>query len=225
MYFPESEVIAREHNDLRRVVELIDLQLATIFSSAPLRATDFACIIDCDPNQVDSVFDLLAGLGVLRSEAMVECERCQNLMPGVAFRQAIDDEDRFECSSCGHPYRSRSQPILIYRMTSQALSQPKPELPGDEPSAAAGEEPLGVRAQEVLVAMLNLGAIDSDTRRSTEEIASEALGSGADANSLKSVMADLNTRKLIETKTGRNGGCWLTKAGHARAEKLRNQKQ
>lgn len=143
MYFPESEVIAREHNDLRWVVELVDLQLATIFSSAPLRATDFAYIIECDTNQVDSVFDLLAGLGVLRSEAMVECERCQNLMSAAAFRQAIDDEDRFECSSCGHPYRRRTQPVLIYRMTSQALSQPKPELPEDETPAADEDEPLG----------------------------------------------------------------------------------
>lgn len=224
MYFHESDAIVRDHADLQGIVEQIDLQLATIFAPAPLRATDFACAIGCDMNQVASAFELLAGLGLLRSEAMVECERCQNLMSAATFRQAMDEEDRFECSSCGHVYRRRSQPVLIYRMTSQALSQPKPELPVDESPAAAREEPLGGNAQDVLVAMLELAAIDCDTLRSTEDIATKALGPTTNANSLKSVMSDLSTRKLIETKTGRNGGCWLTTTGHARAEKLRSRK-
>lgn len=223
MYFPESETIVRDHPDLLGVVEPIDLHLATIFAPAPLRARDFSCDIGCDTNQVDSVFELLAGRGLLRSEAVVECDQCQNLMSAAAFHQAVEDEDGLDCSSCGRRFRSRTQPIIVYRMTSQSLARPRPKLPEAEPHSAIGEEPLGERAQLVLVAMLELGAVDSDTRRSTDEISAKAIGENADANSLKSVMADLSTRRLIDTKTGRRGGCWLTETGHARALKLRNR--
>jgi hypothetical protein len=135
MYFQESDAIVCDDPDLLGVVEQIDLQLATNFSSAPLRATDFASAIGCDTNQVDSVFELLAGRGVLRSEAMVECERCENLMSAAAFRQAMDDEDEFECSGCGRPFRSRTQPIIVYRMTTEVLARPKPEVEGDDGTA------------------------------------------------------------------------------------------
>ncbi|MCX7701855.1 MAG: hypothetical protein N2039_13335 [Gemmataceae bacterium] len=88
------------------------------------------------------------------------------------------------------------------------------------PDRAVEEELLSNRAQSVLIAMLKLGALDSDQRRSTEEIAIKALGDATDPNALKSVMADLKTRKLIQTREGRGGGCWLTEAGRRRAEKL-----
>ena len=63
-------------------------------------------------------------------------------------------------------------------------------------------------------------AVDSDARRSTAVIVDQAFGLEADANSLKSVMSDLATRQLIQTREGRGGGCWLTEAGRKRAEKL-----
>jgi hypothetical protein len=88
------------------------------------------------------------------------------------------------------------------------------------PDRPVEEEPLSDRAQSVLMAMLELGALDSDQRRSTEDIAIKTLGDGTDPNALKSVMADLKTRKFINSKTGSGGGCWLTEAGKRRAEKL-----
>lgn len=90
------------------------------------------------------------------------------------------------------------------------------------PDHPVEDEPLSDRAKLVLEAMIELGALDSDRRQPTEEIAIKALGDSADPNALKSVMADLNTRKLIEAKKGRGGGCWLTEIGRQRAEKLRN---
>lgn len=91
------------------------------------------------------------------------------------------------------------------------------------PAGTVADEPLGERSQLALIAMFELGALDSDRRRSTEDIAAKALGDDADSNSLKSVMAELKTRELIESKTGRGGGCWLTEKGRARADKLRSQ--
>ena len=96
MFFQESEVIAREHQDLLRVVEQVDARLSTIFSPAPLRPADFSSVLGAEENQVVSVFELLAQKGVLFTEEMVECERCQNLMSADAFRQALEDEDEFE---------------------------------------------------------------------------------------------------------------------------------
>jgi hypothetical protein len=227
MFFQESEAIAREHPDLLRVVEQVDQQLSGICSPAPLRPADFSCALGADDNQVLSLFDLFAQRGVLLPEEMVECERCHNLMPAGALRDAIQDEDQLECTTCSRVFPRRTNPILVYRMTDQALSRTrakaKPralqisEMFGSPPS----EEPLSERAKLVLEAMLVLDALDSDRLRSTEEIAIKALGDGADPNALKSVMADLNTRKLIETKKGRGGGCWLTESGRLRAEKLR----
>jgi hypothetical protein len=91
-------------------------------------------------------------------------------------------------------------------------------VPG--PTTDPREEPLGDRAQLVLVAMLQLKAFDADSRQSTAAIAKRALGPGVDANSLKPVVSELVTRELIDSRTGRGGGCWLKPAGRERAEKL-----
>ncbi len=231
MFFHESEAIAAEHPDLLRVVEQVDQRLAEISSSAPLRPGDFSCVLDAEENQVISVFELLATKDVLLAEQMVECERCQNLMSANAFREAVREEDPFECAGCGRVFPKRSPVLRVYRLSAQALRRTKASA---RPPAAqiskllgvqASEEPLSDRAQLVLVAMLELDAVDSDRRRSTEEIAIKALGNDADPNALKAVMAELKTRRLIDSKTGRGGGCWLTDAGIARAQKLRNEQK
>lgn len=83
------------------------------------------------------------------------------------------------------------------------------------------DEPLSDRAQDLLLAMLEMGLFDSDHRKPTEEIAAKAFGAAADANAAKNPMAELNTRGLVDSKVGRGGGCWLTDSGLARAKKLR----
>lgn len=226
MFFRESDLIAREHPDLIREVERLDARLATVRSQSPLRPKDFAGVINAEANLVESLFELLAEHGVVAADKMVECDRCQILNSADAFRRAIADEDLFECAGCGAAVPARTQIEVIYRMTPTSLAfalaarsaQRPPPSQTTVPTLA--EEPLSDRAQEVLVAMLDLGAIDSDRRQSTEMIAKKA--SDGDANALKAVMSDLKTRGLIVTKTGRGGGCWLTTSGHARAVKLRD---
>jgi hypothetical protein len=137
MYFPESESIARKHQDLYRVVELVDAQLSEVFSSAPLRPADFACAIGADTNQVVSVFELLARHGVLLPETAVECQHCQTLSSAAAFRQALDDEDDFECSHCSRRLRKYTTPITVYRMAAKVAARPKPEADSDGGIAAA----------------------------------------------------------------------------------------
>lgn len=228
MFFLESDAIARDHSDLLGVVEQVDQCLGRMSCAAPLRPRDLACSLNADEYQLTSVLELLAENNVLRSAEMVECERCQNLMLADDFRQAIKDEDQLECTSCGRAIPRRSQPIVVYRLTNQALNRNRASAKSREAQLSEligvlpSNDPLSERAQCVLSAMLELGAVDSDHRYSTEAIAEKALGRGADANALKSVMAELKTRSLIESKTGRGGGCWLTESGRQRAEKLRD---
>lgn len=128
MYFHESEAIALEYRDLQPVVEQVDELLATIFTAAPLRPADFSFKLGCDANQVISFFDLLVTRDVLLVETMVECERCHTLMPASAFQQAVADEDDFECSSCSRPFGHRTPVTIVYRMTAETLSRPKPAV-------------------------------------------------------------------------------------------------
>jgi len=227
MFFQESETIAGDYPDLLETVQQVDAQLSGITSPAPLRPADISSLLGAEENQVVSVFELLAKKGVLFDEEMVDCERCENLMSANEFRQAIEDEDDFECTGCSRIFPTNSESILIYRMTAEALSRTKAEAllrdarNSEKSKSVSNDEPLGERAQVVLIAMLELGAIDSDSRKSTEDIAGRALGHQADANSLKNVISELNTRRLIKTKMGRGGGCWLTESGHLRAQKLR----
>jgi len=139
MYFHESEAIALEHRDLQPVVEQVDELLATIFTAAPLRPADFSFKLGCDANQVISFFDLLVKRELLLSEAMVECERCHNLMPASAFEQAIADEDDFECTSCSRLFRRRTPVITVYRMTAETLARPKPAVATPDVESALRE--------------------------------------------------------------------------------------
>jgi hypothetical protein len=223
MYFPESEAIASDQPDLGNLVELVDEQLAIVFAPSPLRPADFACVLDADENQVYAVFESMAQLGLLEHTETVECPECNTLSAAEDFAQAISDEDDFECSSCGRTIHRRTPTTVLFKLSGRALTGARPVVPNSSmgSSPLVSEEPLSERSQYVLVAMLDLGAIDSDGRRSTADIAAKALGKQADANALKTVMADLSTRKLIQTKTGPGGGCWLTEPGIARANKLR----
>lgn len=63
----------------------------------------------------------------------------------------------------------------------------------------------------ILSAMRELGAVESDHRKSAGEIARAA--TGGPANSIKHIMVELKGRGLIESMGGRSGGHWLTSAG------------
>ena len=85
------------------------------------------------------------------------------------------------------------------------------------------DEPLNERQTTLLVALLNLGAFDADSRATSDDAAVEAFGPSSGRNDVAKVIADLSKPPLamIETKGGRGGGVWLTAAGRKRAEKLK----
>jgi hypothetical protein len=81
------------------------------------------------------------------------------------------------------------------------------------------DTPLSARQLNILEALYLLGAFDADTRQTTEEIAVKAEGKGVDPAGFKEPIAELGSLKLVETKRGRSGGCWLTGKGRERAER------
>ena len=83
---------------------------------------------------------------------------------------------------------------------------------------AANDDPiLNDSHRCLLVAMLDLKAVDSDHLRPADEIVVRAFGRDAFANDHKKPLADLVRFGLAASKRGRGGGSWLTPAGIERA--------
>ena len=78
-------------------------------------------------------------------------------------------------------------------------------------------ECLSTTCELILLEMLNLGAKDHESRKTTADI---ARAMKADANSLKSSVARLSKMKLVGTSRKPGGGCWLTPSGAQCAERL-----
>jgi hypothetical protein len=107
----------------------------------------------------------------------------------------------------------------------QAPPSPRPDNQIEhhhaEPTYGA-EEPLSQDQRDFLVAALELGAVDSDSRRTAEEIVRKAKGDYADPPNAKRALSNLvRARGLLCSTTGKQGGYWLTAVGRARAERIK----
>ena len=80
--------------------------------------------------------------------------------------------------------------------------------------------PLGDRARDILVAMLEMRAFDSDCRKSNPELTTKAFGPSVEPNDQKEVFVVLKNAGLVDVQRGRGGGYWLTAAGKLRAQRL-----
>ena len=69
------------------------------------------------------------------------------------------------------------------------------------------------RQRNCMRALLELTALDAESRQTTDEIAVRTEGREAKANAFKEPLSDLVGRGLVESKTGRQGGYWLTVDG------------
>jgi hypothetical protein len=65
---------------------------------------------------------------------------------------------------------------------------------------------------DILDALRALRATDSERRKTGREIARRVGGDVTD-QSVKAPLADLKCRELVDSRTGRNGGTWLTPGG------------
>lgn len=70
------------------------------------------------------------------------------------------------------------------------------------------------RQRDCMRALLKLGAFNADSRWRCQDIAVKAEGRDANVNGFKEPLSDLVLRGLAQSRTGREGGYWLTACGH-----------
>jgi len=83
---------------------------------------------------------------------------------------------------------------------------------------------LSDRQYNILVAMLELKALTAESRTTIDRIAVKSEGAAVSPEQFKRPMSGLKKRRLVDSKTGRDGGCWLTDKGQELAERLKNNR-
>jgi hypothetical protein len=89
----------------------------------------------------------------------------------------------------------------------------------EEEANTEADPPLSERQLEVLEALHQLKAFDSNTRRTTDNVAVRVGGKDANPACFKEPIVELTSLGLVGTKQGRGGGCWLTAKGKERIER------
>lgn len=93
------------------------------------------------------------------------------------------------------------------------------ERPHEESQSLGPQPDLTDRHNLVLQALLELGAVNLSSRRTTQQVACKAGGRTADAEEFKLPVAELVRLGFVKSKRGRKGGCWLTELGKRQAQK------
>jgi hypothetical protein len=111
------------------------------------------------------------------------------------------------------------------KKSSTSILSPPP--PRDNPvivSSGQQEPILSVRQQEVLYALLALGATCSDKRCTARKVAREVIPQTANVHDekdkIRKAIAGLRDVGFVQTAYGHDGGSWLTPTGEARARRL-----
>jgi hypothetical protein len=108
-----------------------------------------------------------------------------------------------------------------------AANQGAPAIPSEMLSVTV-TEPGDARLQEsqldILQALRAMGAFTVDTKKTGEEIATK-VGGNATAQSVKKPLSNLKKLKLVDSRTGRRGGSWLTVRGKEIIDRRRPSKR
>lgn len=83
----------------------------------------------------------------------------------------------------------------------------------------------GGKHRVILQAMMELGAKSLETRQNQQQIAGRAIGQYATSEDVKDEMSELKRRELIDSKTGRSGGSWLTSKGIEAAQHIKSKSE
>jgi hypothetical protein len=138
-----------------------------------LRVGDFASFLGADPNQVTSVFDMLALADVLRREDMIECPYCGMVALCSDFEAALDEDDEFRCSDCDRPLtRTAVRTVATYRRGEKWKETPRlqktydpADLVGPSPALAASNVGLDEHAWYTHVRLAEVYAVGKDALR------------------------------------------------------------
>lgn len=129
MYFPECERLAAEQPGLAEDIIRVDSVLHDVQESGGvLRIADVASKLRVRESIVSGIFAELGRAGLLRKENYVECPECGALEDPEEYQTAVDDEDAYECSRCGHDLTKDKPPLVdAYRVGASAVRPSRPE--------------------------------------------------------------------------------------------------
>jgi hypothetical protein len=121
-------------------------------------------------------------------------------------------------------WRRRDEIAHLKQLAAIALLRARDE--GGPPTGTDGNgnraEPSLSRDQRwLLVAALRLSAIHSDSRKNAKVLLIKARGEFDKPANVKKALSRLVREGLLDSRTGRGGGYWLTPAGKLRAERLK----
>lgn len=152
MFFRESEICATEQPGLSCIIEKIDQILQSLPPGSVLRPEEIAVKLSEKSSQVSGVMECLRKHELLYLKEYVECPKCETLNDLTKYREAVIDEDSFECSDCqlnltkSHPkivkvYRINAKKIQSTTRITESLGELMPtiELPTKIPPAIIGE--------------------------------------------------------------------------------------
>jgi len=132
MFFTECERLAKRHPDLAVVIEQIDAQLQEMGTAEVLRVDDFTSFLGVDLNKVTSVFEMLAEEGLLVSEEMVECPRCDMAVLCSEYEEALEEYGEFRCTSCDLPLPQDSAKVITTYRRGEKWEERQPAEAGEK---------------------------------------------------------------------------------------------
>ncbi len=152
MFFHESDICAAEQPGLIRIAEKIDQILQSLPPGSVLRPEEIAIKISEKSSQVSGIMECLRKHELLYMMEYLECPKCETLNKLEKYKQALADEDSFECSDCqldltkSHPkitnvYRINAKKIQSTTKTTKTAGELMPtiELSTKIPPAIIGE--------------------------------------------------------------------------------------
>ena len=116
MFFRECARLVEQHPDLASVFDRLDSKLETMGTAEVVRTDDIASFLNIDPNQMRSALDMFGQAGVLDRVEMIECTHCEMAVFRSEYKEAMDEDGEYRCTSCDRPLTDRTiQMIMAYQ--------------------------------------------------------------------------------------------------------------
>lgn len=172
-------------------------------------------------DQVELI-QLNRGRETIRSRTLPPIQRTDS-RPMVERMRAVIDEMIAGCPAVRPARLTASAEASVSNTGPTPSAEPRGPASASREKVAArshGRRNLSDGQQNVLTALLDMGAVDRDMRKSASEVASRATGSYSKSTT-RDRLAELRTLGLVGIVRGLKGGSFLTAAGRKRAERKR----
>lgn len=138
------------------------------------------------------------------------------------WRRANEDAAKQEVRECAQDFADACRVLadVVSETVSEARNDPEAHDMGTAKIQPHQELALSKRKSHILQALFYGKVFRPDDRWSTARIAEKAEGISADPEGFKVPISELRKDDLINTKAGRDGGCWLTPEGAEAAQQL-----